>query len=298
MDDSLSFESFLEGAKKAAYKAMDDHARGEYDEFALHAGVAIERLAKAVLVKMNPLYIAGGKVHIGPQNKVKIYTISASEALARLQSLGVGKVDSDLKLLIEQRNGTVHAAGGDEAKTHIPTLARAVAAMLEHIGISEPDFWDRWTSAVNVAVDKLSNEIQRDVVLRIKQHRHIFEDRFKGLPDGAMEKFLQEHQPGGVVEIDTIAFTTDNRLSAVVGTTACPACGCRANLTLRPVTVVDTVEDFAASALACPLCGLRLTGGAEIRASGTDMEKALIPTSIAVKQRVGSPNEVTEFFEA
>ncbi|GHF02789.1 hypothetical protein GCM10018785_75570 [Streptomyces longispororuber] len=58
MDDSLSFESFLAGAKKAAHRAMDDHGRGEYDEFALHAGVAIESLAKAVLISKNPIYIA------------------------------------------------------------------------------------------------------------------------------------------------------------------------------------------------------------------------------------------------
>ncbi|AVH58488.1 MULTISPECIES: hypothetical protein [Streptomyces] len=50
MDDSLSFESFLRGAGKAAYKAMEDHGRGEYDEFALHGGVTVERLAKAALV--------------------------------------------------------------------------------------------------------------------------------------------------------------------------------------------------------------------------------------------------------
>ncbi|MEV0122659.1 integrase [Streptomyces sp. NPDC050703] len=57
MDDALSFESFLEGAKKAAHRAMDDHGRGEYDEFALHGGVAVEKLAKAVLVSMNPVYL-------------------------------------------------------------------------------------------------------------------------------------------------------------------------------------------------------------------------------------------------
>ena len=33
---------------------MDDHARGEYEEFALHAGVAVEKLVKAALVSMNP----------------------------------------------------------------------------------------------------------------------------------------------------------------------------------------------------------------------------------------------------
>jgi HEPN domain-containing protein len=53
MDDSLSFESFYEGAKKAAHRAMDDHGRGGYDEFALHAGVAVEKLAEAVLVSKN-----------------------------------------------------------------------------------------------------------------------------------------------------------------------------------------------------------------------------------------------------
>ncbi|WP_329343743.1 hypothetical protein OG252_45495 [Streptomyces sp. NBC_01352] len=36
---------------------MDDHGRGEYDEFALHGGVAVERLAKAVLVSKNPVYL-------------------------------------------------------------------------------------------------------------------------------------------------------------------------------------------------------------------------------------------------
>ncbi|GAA5078534.1 hypothetical protein [Streptomyces similanensis] len=294
MDDSFSFEGFFEGAKKAAYKAMDDHARGEYDEFALHAGVAIERLAKAVLYKLNPLYIASGKVHLSGQ-KARIYTITATEALSRLSSLNILKVDADLKLLIEQRNGTVHASVGDEAKTHIPTLAKAVGPMLKHLGISDHDFWDRWTSAVNVAVDRLRSEIERGVALRIKQARHIFDDRFKDLPDGVKEKLLQEHQPSSIVSVDTIAFTTDGSLNAVVGTTACPACGGRANLTLRPVTAADAADDFTASALECPLCRLRLTGSAEIRASGADVEKAIIPTSISVKQRSGSPNEITEF---
>jgi hypothetical protein len=42
MDESLSYESFLEGAQRAAHKAMDNHARGDYDDFALFGGVAVE----------------------------------------------------------------------------------------------------------------------------------------------------------------------------------------------------------------------------------------------------------------
>ncbi|MFD9509328.1 hypothetical protein [Streptomyces mirabilis] len=57
MDESLSYESFFEGANRSTQKAMDDHANREFDEFALHSGVAVERLAKAALVRVSPLYL-------------------------------------------------------------------------------------------------------------------------------------------------------------------------------------------------------------------------------------------------
>lgn len=99
MDESLSFESFLSGAKKAAHKAMNDHGRGEYDEFALHAGVAVERLAKSVLVRRNPIYLVemrngpsdlllyfGGHLEIETE---KVRTVGAGEALRRLRRMGL-----------------------------------------------------------------------------------------------------------------------------------------------------------------------------------------------------------------
>ncbi|MGW3956674.1 hypothetical protein ACWEKM_38540 [Streptomyces sp. NPDC004752] len=106
MDASLTFESFLEGAKKAAHKAMDDHGRGEYDEFALHAGVAIERLAKAVLVSKNPVYIVEMRgsaemlFHLGGHRTAsKVRTIGAVEAISRVRTLGILPVDRQLDLL-------------------------------------------------------------------------------------------------------------------------------------------------------------------------------------------------------
>ncbi|MFF4308517.1 hypothetical protein [Streptomyces sp. NPDC001507] len=284
MDDSLGFESLFEGAKKTAYKAMDDHARGEYDEFALHAGVAIERLAKAVLVKMNPMYIASGKVHIGPQSKVKIYTITASEALTRLQSLGICKYDTDLKMLIEQRNGTVHATGGDESKTQIPTFAKVITAMLKHLGIPDYDFWGRWTSAVDVAVSRQRNEIQRDVELRMKQARHLFDDRFKGLPEKAKEQVLKEYvEPVNVPFYSARADGAEDDVLALAlfVTTTCPACGGQARLKLRPVSTTQTGAQLAPESLACGLCNLVLDGPDQIAASGADVEKAQLPAGVA-----------------
>ncbi|MER6206321.1 hypothetical protein [Streptomyces sp. NPDC001642] len=283
MNDSLSVESFIQGAKKAAYKAMDDHARGEYDEFALHAGVAIERLAKAVLAMMNPLFIASGKVQIGPQNKVKVYTISATEALSRLQSLGVVKYDRDLKDLIEQRNGTVHAAGGEEAMTHVPTLAKAVAAMLEHLDIPELDFWDRWASAVNVVVDRQRNKVQRDVELRIKQARHLFDDRFAGLPPGAKEKVLHSSVPDDInTTIRQLTFGDPTLELALFIPAKCPACGGVAQLTIDSVTTSSTGAKMVPQQLSCSLCGLRLNGIEEILASGTDVERAQLPAEVSI----------------
>ncbi|MFJ8508642.1 hypothetical protein [Streptomyces avermitilis] len=270
MDDSFSFEGFYEGAKKAAYKAMDDHARGEYDEFALHAGVAIERLAKAILYKLNPLYIASGKVNFGANNKVRVHTITAVEALTRLSSLNILKVDADLKLLIEQRNGTVHASVGDEAKIHIPTLAKAVAPMLKHLDVSMHAFWGRWTSAVNVAVDRQRSEIERDVQLRIKQARHRLDDRLEGLPL-PKEIRLRPKMSGFSFFFGAGNPDADGDIVSVTGGAGCPACGREAQVTVGPSSDKGTV----AVALTCPWCQLHLNGPEEIEASDADLDISL-----------------------
>jgi hypothetical protein len=54
MNDSLSFESFFAGAQRFVDIAMVARARADIELFALNAGVTIERLAKAALVRRNP----------------------------------------------------------------------------------------------------------------------------------------------------------------------------------------------------------------------------------------------------
>ena len=83
--------------RHAAQKAMDDHARGECDEFALHGGVACERLAKAVLVSRNPAYLV--EIRLGnsdmllylcgdPELKAdKVRKVDASKAIKRLRPI-------------------------------------------------------------------------------------------------------------------------------------------------------------------------------------------------------------------
>ncbi|TMU90489.1 hypothetical protein [Streptomyces sp. DASNCL29] len=282
MDDSLSFESFFEGASRAAQKAMEDHGRGEYDEFALHAGVAVERLAKAVLVMRNPLYLVemrngnadlllyfGGDLAL---DTAKVRTVGAKEAIQRLRRMGILPSGSKLDLLIELRNGTAHTTVGDEAKTLLPTLAETVAVLLTAIGTSFRAFWGRWSRAVIVAVDKQLDEMRRDVEIRIDQARHLFEDKFRGLSKDVKAQVLAASEP----HVPRFDPGLDARwLDELPGgghyfhlaTVDCPACEGPATVRLLP-SGKDTISS-SMDILYCDLCNLHLTGQDEVKASGT-----------------------------
>nr|WSW68376.1 hypothetical protein OG461_20420 [Streptomyces sp. NBC_00995] len=270
MDDSLSFESFYTGAKKAAHRAMEDHGHKEYDEFALHAGVAVERLAKAVLVSKNPLYIAEMRgstemlFHLGGHRTAsKVRTIGAMEAIARLRVLDILLPDRQLDLLIDLRNGVAHAASGDQAKGLLPTFMMAVDSLILGVQRSRQDFWGRWLSAVTVALDNNHSKVARDVQVRIRQAKHAFEDRFAGLPEGSMERLQQSQRVRGVG-----THIADNGVDLVIKSILpCPACSGRADAPLTQIESTATVETFVTEGLCCPFCGLSLSGDEEMEAA-------------------------------
>ncbi|MER6748045.1 hypothetical protein ACFW6C_09290 [Streptomyces fungicidicus] len=286
MDDSLSFESLFDGASKAAQKAMEDHGRGEYDEFALHAGVAIERLAKAVLVKMNPLYLVemrngnadmllyfGGHLDL---DTAKVRTVGAKEAIQRLRRVGVLPADSQLDLLIELRNGTAHTTVGDEAKTLLPALAETTGILLTAVATRFRDFWGRWSRTVIMAVDKQRDEIQRDVEIRIDQARHRFEDKFEGLPSGSRERVLGD----AAEKIEVIGIARgDDELLALLTVIPCPSCKGNARVKVVPVEAEEPGLRLQAESLHCFMCKLDLHTPEEIRAASVAIEQALLPTS-------------------
>ncbi|MDO0937141.1 hypothetical protein QQY66_37520 [Streptomyces sp. DG2A-72] len=302
MDDSLSFESFLSGAGKAAYKAMEDHGRGEYDEFALHAGVAVERLAKAALVKKNPLYLVemrngnsdmllyfGGDLEMDGE---RVRTVGANEALKRLRRMGVLPLDPKLDLLIELRNGTAHTTVGDQAKALLPTLAEAVAILLRDVGISFDQFWGRWSSAVYVAIDKHRGEVQRDVEVRIRQARHLFEDRFKGLPPGAKERALTVPQSRLSEWIETVEIRTGGVPILKTSGGDCPACGSRGILTFEPTHQTATDTHYSANGFACSLCTFEVSGPDEMAALRKANTPAMVTTMSVTHGPTLSPEEL------
>ncbi|MFF2787487.1 hypothetical protein ACFVT6_12070 [Streptomyces sp. NPDC058049] len=271
MDDSLSFESFLEGARKAAHKAMDDHSRGEYDEFVLHAGVAIERLGKAVLVGKNPIYVAEMRgsaemlFHLGGHRTAsKVRTIGAAETISRLRTLQILPVDGQLDLLIDLRNGVAHSTGGEQGRALLATLAKSVQAL--HVGLTTPltSFWGRWHSAVRIAIDHQRDQTEREVQVRIRQARNRFDDRFGNLPADLLEGVQaplrsrpSEWFPAGIHK-------ETGEPGPPMGWFPCPACG---NNALIVLAGQDEEPDRHGGFFGCALCGLRLEGIEELQAA-------------------------------
>ncbi|QFZ76425.1 hypothetical protein GFH48_26965 [Streptomyces fagopyri] len=278
MNDSLSSESFFQGAKKAAHRAMDDHGRPEYDEFALHAGVAVEKLAKAVLVSKNPVYIAEIRnnsadmvLHVGGHlqlDEERVRTVGASEAIKRLQKIGVLQKDSQLDLLIEMRNGAAHTSPDSVlAKGMISPLARTIETLLNDLGKPLDEFWGRWTNAVKNAVNEQEDQVFRDVQLRITQARHAFEDRFVGLPAEVKEGALKAPQPRKEEWfVKPMEIRDGDMLVLKTSGGDCPACGGQGLLTFEPVRHTATETTFTANGFGCYLCNFEVSGPDEMAA--------------------------------
>jgi hypothetical protein len=286
MDDSLSFESFFEGAKKAAHKAMDDHGRPEYDEFALHAGLAVEKLAKAVLASKNPVYITEPRnedmlLHFGGHLTVaeeKVRTVGAKDAIARLRRIEVlPKKDDQLDLLIALRNGAAHSAPNSTlAKGMISPLARTIETLLNDLGETLDEFWGRWTKAVKDAVNEQEDQVFRDVQLRITQARHAFEDRFNNLPPGSKELVLTGIGPKPPGSINVVGIEEGGRLILKATGGDCPACGGPSTLTFEPTEVTSTNTHYGVNAFTCSVCTFKVVGPDELAA----LRKANTPLKV------------------
>ncbi|MCX4608726.1 hypothetical protein [Streptomyces mirabilis] len=277
MDDSFLFENLSQGAKRMAHRAMDDHGGRNYGEFALHAGVAVELLAKAVLVSKNPIYIAeirnpdmplyfGGDLQMDIK---KVRTIGAKDAIARLRRLGVLQADADLDTLIEIRNGAAHAShSGDEARGMISPLARTIETLLNALGKDLDTFWGRWTDAVRAAVNVRQGEVHRDIRIRIAQALHAFDDRFERLPRELKERARSIEPHVVTAAFDYLVDINGKSFPSSIMTPGgpCPSCTAQTTLLFRMVDRNADHTQYAPDGITCHVCGLSLNGFDEMAA--------------------------------
>jgi hypothetical protein len=276
MTDPLSYESLFAGARKFAISAWHSHNRHSRDLelFVLHAGVSIERLAKAALVKKNRvllmetnakeemlLHFAG----VAPASNVRVRTISASGAIGRLRKLGVLRPkDSDLDGLIELRNGVAHLHADSEPEFDpVLTFARTTQELLDHLGELPSEYWGRMYSLANIALSTAQTEVGRSVALRVRAAKARFEERFHGLQGDTLKNYRETAQP------PKRRFHRDAEGLHVSKSVECPACLCPAQVltTMLVTSPSDTEVRFEAHTFVCEHCELLLEGREEFRAA-------------------------------
>jgi hypothetical protein len=273
MNDPLSFENFLTGARRFLGLAMAARAREDHELFAMNAGITIERIAKAALMRRNPALLVEMKGSsemllylTGMKEARKIRTIGMTEAISRLRQGGVlPHEDPKLDLLVELRNGVAHSAGVEMTDDLLPTFARVVDILLEDVGEDRDSFWGNWSTAANLAASESRDEISQDVLIRIQNARYLFEDKIPGLPRGAFAKYepLDPRYPEHVQVVlspNGMTYTTTAR---------CPACEGQAE-EKKIVMLQDISGESAAvtTRLACKYCRLALHGSEEMEVAG------------------------------
>ncbi|OMI35699.1 hypothetical protein [Streptomyces sparsogenes] len=278
MESPVTFDRLYEGAKRFARLAMEAHAEEDQEVFLLHAGVSVERLAKAALVRVHPTLLTevNGKddmlLHFaGAVSKppARLRTIGASTAIDRLRKMDVlpkkpKSEAADLDGLIELRNGVAHL-GADDMEDYLGVFTATVDKLLQHVRRDRGAFWESWSDTVQVILDDRADRLQKAIRLRMDQARHRFRTRFADLPHGAVEGAAQAVSERGLIVVEVgpgkALFQTLSQ---------CPACDREAAALFLAVGVGSPLFDMelTAEGLLCGLCGFHLSSTNEVEAAG------------------------------
>lgn len=274
MGSTVTFEQLFSGAKSFARLALDAHAEGQMEVFLLEAGVSVERLAKAALVRVHPTLLSEVKgnddmlLHFAGATTTpprRLHTIGASTAIARLRKMGVLPRAEELDGLIELRNGVAHL-GASAAEDYFGAFVETICVLLDHLREDRTSFWGTWHKTVQVALDDHYDRTQRALQLRIDQARFRIAARFGTLPVRVVEIIAKTFSETGLVIVENSPSTTRFRTLG-----RCPACSNEAAaLMLRatPETTLLYEMELTAEGLLCRLCGLHLTTEEEVRMAG------------------------------
>ena len=283
MADPFSPDAFYGSARDFALSALEAHHAGNHRRVPLDAGTALEHLAKACLAQRSPALLAelNGEASVnsligllrieGAAVPTKIRTVGLSGALTRAGLFVRSKaVKDDLRILIDMRNGTIHAAEDTEVEERIlAAFAQQADALLTDLDRDREDFWHGQLLVVDALLKDASDKLAHRVEVRLTAAAAMLERRTT--TDGeaviSLLRTVSESAP----------------LTAAQRLRNCPVCGSFAiatgqhtvewevtdwdKETLEPAHAEGEVW-FTAHAFQCQVCGLRLDSEAEIDAAG------------------------------
>lgn len=287
MDINRTFAGLFPGARKFAHSALDALSKDDEEVFLLHAGVSIERLAKAVLAQRSPFLLLEMKGNedalfqiAGLEQAKKIRTIGAAQAITRLKRLGVlpQVKDSELDELIELRNGVAHLTAAhdgsfDALAKFVGTSTTLLTAWGDHIAWGDhvaEHYWGPHHGLVELTLNAAGEKAARHFSRLIEQARYRLAQRTKDLPATAVEALLKEYSVRASVTWPTSR--------TVLLPHRCPSCdNFGALLTGPPVLITRGRPGEAVPVrFACLICELDLRTPEELASAGMDRRVPLV----------------------
>src|SRR5260221_988091 len=173
MVGSLTPDTFYISAREFAQTALDVHHAERHRLVALHAGTALEHLAKACLARRSPALLTDLKGEASFPSLLRLLeftsskaprqlrTVSLRDALTRVKLLPVpsNASEDDLRTLVDVRDGTVHAAQEDELEERLlVAFVQHADALLMDLERDRAGFWGPQLSVVDALLADASDK--------------------------------------------------------------------------------------------------------------------------------------------
>jgi hypothetical protein len=278
MVGSLTPDAFYISAREFAQTALEAHHAERYRLVAVHAGTALEHLAKACLARRSPALLTElkGETNFpsllqllgftGDKALRQLRTVSLRDALVRVKMLVPSNASGDdLRTLVDVRDGTVHAAQEDELEERLlVAFVQHADALLTDLGRDRAAFWGPQLSVVDALLADASDKVAHRLAVKIAAAKANFHR-------------LYSDTPGEVVELVRRLAAAEERGMADEEPADCPACGSRGmshgDASIQYVEDDEDGHHLVAEVwwdpwgFTCPVCKLRLESAAELNAA-------------------------------
>jgi hypothetical protein len=285
-----AYDSLLGKAQTYFRRAVDHpHAddADDDDEFAIWLLLGLEFLLRAPLAKVNPTLLAdptGESIlhaagYPGSAEPKSVPTHTVISRLGRIIDAFTKERQDDATILAGLRNQELHTGAAPLAvpSAHwLPRFTRVVDVVCDHLGVDPKDMLDEVVDQGRALVDAEDRKLKHEVSLRIAASK-AFLSGLTAEEVAARRAKVPRRQDLRYAGPVTVAEALNRVESDNLTFVKCPACSEDTPIeTIRVRRTREHIRDdeilyevvHVATGLACDICGLKLSGTAEITAAG------------------------------
>jgi hypothetical protein len=275
----LTPDALYDSAREFAGTALAAHHDQKYRRVAVDAGTALEHLAKACLAQRSPALLTELKSEanfpsllrllgmVAGEPPRQLRTVGLRDALARVRMLVTSQAaEPDLRMLVDMRDGTVHAAQDEQVEERLlAAFVQHADALIADLGRDRAEFWGGQLAVVDALLVDATDRVAHRVGVKLAEARANFQRRFGTVEPRDLEMAL-----------DMLVPDTSGSLDAGAEARAdCPACGWSCYVYGTHFVQWDDDQDgnrvgtvwFLADGLVCRFCGLHLDTAGEIKSA-------------------------------